>query len=76
MSTKESKEIQLELPLGASDRLPPRAVERRSARENVENAKRAAAALRAATVQREQKVSEARKAVMAIRRNQAMQGQL
>ena len=70
-----SKETQLELPLGVSDRLPPRAAERHNATRNVENARRAAAALRAATVQREQKVNEARKAVMAIRRTQARQGQ-
>ena len=70
-----SKETQLELPLGVSDRLPPRAAERHGAQRNVDNARRAAAALRAATVQREQKVNEARKAVMAIRRSQARQGQ-
>lgn len=70
-----SEETQLELPLAVSERLPPRAAERRSAQQNVDNARRAASALRAATVQREQKVHEARKAVMAIRRNQVRQGQ-
>ena len=69
-----SKETQLELPLAVSERLPPRAAERCSAQQNVDNARRAVAALRAATVQREQKVHEARKAVMAIRRNHARQG--
>ncbi len=70
-----SKEPQLELPSAVFERLPPRAAERRSAQQNVYNSRRAVAALRAAAVQREQKVHETRKAVMAIRRNQARQGQ-
>ncbi len=63
MSNVDEDLQQLELPL-SGERLPPQAASRR----NAENVQRANAALRAAQVRKEQKVTEARSAVRAVKR--------